>query len=107
MTSSNSFEKGYELNYKGCIFFIVLDSANSVTYASTNDKRFILDDSLSVGKSFSSLKKGVTKDGYYQSGWAYILQLKNGWSLGFFDRHILQNGIPGDTSKVKFIFRKK
>ena len=87
--------------------FDLVTSDNDTIYLGTNDKRFQTPEGYKVGTKLSELLNNIKDSLTKEPGWGYYYKLPSGWSLGFCEGNSCTDKYPENSSKVKWIFKRR
>ena len=90
----------------GAKFQVVLSNTDTI-FMSTRDTVFKTPEGFGVGTAFGSLPKYLKEKLSEESGFAYRINLKSGWILGFCEGSSCTTSMPADSSIVDIVFKRK
>jgi hypothetical protein len=106
LVSAGQTMQGKEIKRGGIKFDLVLEKKDTL-YLSTSDNRFLTPENYRSGMLFSEIPAALKKKLEKETGWGYYIALPSGWNLGFCEGASCTDAEPVDSSKVKWIFRRK
>jgi hypothetical protein len=106
LVSSGQMSPYTTVKIDGCDFDLVTRD-NDTIYLTTNDKKFKTPEGYKVGTKFSELPKDIQGDLAKEPGWGYYYKLSSGWTLGFCEGNSCTDRYPENSSKVKWIFKRR
>ena len=102
-TSASETAFHYTLTFNKINFDLGASIKNNIlTYISTTDTNFMVDDSIRVGKTLSYIKKTGNDKIQYEYGWGHFIKLKSGWCVGFDYKYDSRELTDNDT--VAYIY---
>lgn len=104
---SPSQAKPYRIiRINNCQFDLVVDNADTI-YLATSDTNFITPEGFKVGMKVSQITKDLREKMTKEGGWGYYINLGSKWNLGFCEGSSCTDNYPGDTSRIKWIFKRQ
>lgn len=107
LISSGQFEPYETIKINNIDFDLVVNETADTIYLGTKDTNFTTADGFTVGAKFGELSNDLKKEISKENGWGYYVTLNSGWSLGFCEGSSCTDNYPADSSRVKWIFRRK
>ncbi|WP_430405482.1 hypothetical protein [Fluviicola sp.] len=106
LVSAGKFSPSTSVKFDGHNFDLVIEKNDSI-YMATSDTLFLTHDKYHVGMTWSEIPKALQKKLQKETGWGYYIELPSGWSLGFCEGASCTDMKPTDSSKVKWLFKRK
>ena len=106
LVSSGQMSPYTTIKIHGCEFDLVTRDDDTI-YLATNDRKFQTIEGYKVGTKFSELPKDAQAELIEEPGWGYYFKLPSGWTLGFCEGNSCTDNYPQNSSKVKWIFKRK
>jgi hypothetical protein len=105
-TSSGQLQPYEELIINHVVFQLVLKGKDT-SFISTRDQNFITPEGYKIGIEWSQISMQLRNRLITEPGFAYYIELPSGWKVGFCEGLSCTDGLPTDTSDIKFIFKRK
>lgn len=106
LVSAGKFSPSTSVKFEGHNFDLVIEKNDSI-YMATSDSLFLTHDKYHVGMTWAEIPNTLRKKLQKETGWGYYIELPSGWSLGFCEGASCTDMEPTDSSKVKWIFKRK
>jgi hypothetical protein len=106
MTGSARLEPAYDVEHHGLEFTVCPYRDMLIHYVSTNDPRFITSEGIAVGESLKRVLEISKGELITESGWAFYVSLKSGWSAAFVQGESMTEGELLPDAKVNFLFKR-
>ena len=105
LVSSGQFLKYINYEYNNINFEIAYDDERKVKFISTTDPNFSSVDGLNINSKLSEIGDIDLSIIKYESGWAYIILLVDGWNAGISPENY-DNPSVNKNSKISFFFKR-
>lgn len=106
LVSAGKFSPSTSVKFDGHPFDLVIEKNDSI-YMTTSDSLFVTHENYHVGMTWAEIPNALRKKLQKETGWGYYIELPSGWSLGFCEGASCTDSAPMDSSKVKWIFKRK
>ena len=106
LVSSGQMSPYTTIQIDGSNFDLVIND-NDTTYLATRDRKFQTPEGYKVGTRFLELPSDLRNDLTKEPGWGYYYKLPSGWTLAFCEGNSCTDKYPENSSKVKWIFKRR
>lgn len=106
MTSASQFSPCKEVWINSHKFDLSVQGIDTI-YLATSDRLFQTPEKFLIGTTFAEIPEKLRKTLHKEAGWGYYIKLPSGWNLGFCEGTSCTDSEPINSSKVKWIFKRK
>ncbi len=107
LVSAGQMRSSKEIKLLGCDFDVVILGENDTVYLTTNDKKFVTPEKISVGMKFSEIPENLREKINKENGWGYFIELDSKWCIGFCEGTSCTDKSISENSEIKWIFKRK
>ncbi|MCJ7524621.1 MAG: hypothetical protein MUP71_05275 [Candidatus Aminicenantes bacterium] len=97
----------YRIVCKGILFDYGVNEKGVVEFIATEDVKFRTQNGYAVKTSYGEISEVLKVTTKCEPGWAYYIQLDEGWSIGFVIGHYVTERPPKDDDRITFFFQRK
>ena len=94
MTSPSQGQPHWTYSECGVNYTLGVDKEGYIQFLATNDKTIIGPNEISVGTSYSDVKRITGRTASYYRGWMHFIPLSNDWKAGFY---VISDSLPKDA----------